>query len=62
MIKDGEYTYLKIEGSKEAMKKAEELAKELGFKKLSGKQAKNVNGKIESQDDSAASGIGMIFD
>lgn len=59
---DGEYTYLKIEGSKEAMKKAEELTKELGFKKLSEKQAKNINKKIESQDDSAASGMGMIFD
>ena len=58
----GEATYLKIEGSKEALKKAEELGKELRFKKLDEKQAKKVNGKIEAQDDSAASGIGMIFD
>jgi len=58
----GEATYLKIEGSKEALKKAEELAKELGFKKLDEKQAKEINGKIEVQDDSAASGMGMIFD
>lgn len=58
----GEATYLKIEGSKEALKKAEELAKELGFKKLDKKQVKEVNVKIETQDDSAASGMGMIFD
>lgn len=58
----GEATYLKIEGSKEALKKADELAKELGFKKLDEKQARGVNEKIETQDDSAASGMGMIFD
>jgi hypothetical protein len=58
----GGATYLKIEGSKEALKKAEELAKELSFKKLDEKQAKEVNKKIEVQDDSAASGMGMIFD
>lgn len=58
----GEATYLKIEGSEEAIKKAGKLAKELGFKKLDEKQAKEVNEKIEAQDDSAASGMGMIFD
>lgn len=58
----GEATYLKVEGSKDALKKAEELAKELGFKKLDEKKAKGINEKIDIQDDSAASGIGMIFD
>ena len=58
----GEYTYLKIEGSKEGLKKAEELAKELGFKKLAEKKAKEINNKIEEQEDSAATGMGMIFD
>ena len=58
----GEATYLKIEGNVDALKKAEEMAKELGFEKLSEKKAKDINEKIESQDDSAASGIGMIFD
>jgi len=58
----GEATYLKIEGSKESLKKADDLAKELGFKKLDEKQAREVNKKIETQDDSAASGMGMIFD
>ena len=58
----GDCTFLKIEGSKDALKKAEELAKELGFKKLGDKKAKNVDEKIMAQDDSAASGMGMIFD
>ena len=58
----GETTFLKIEGSENAIKKAEKLAKELGFKKLDKKQSKNVDEKISAQDDSAASGMGMIFD
>ena len=58
----GEATYLKIEGSKEALKKAEEIAKEIGLKKMGDKQAKEVDKKIAIQDDSAASGMGMIFD
>jgi hypothetical protein len=58
----GEATYLKIEGNEDVLKKAEEMAKELGIKKLKVKEAKEINEKIESQDDSAASGMGMIFD
>jgi hypothetical protein len=58
----GDATYLKIEGSIDGLKKAEEMAKELGFKKLADKKAKNINEKIEAQDDSAATGMGMIFD
>jgi hypothetical protein len=58
----GDATYLKIEGSAEGLKKSEEMAKELGFKKLTDKKAKEVNKKIEAQDDSAATGMGMIFD
>jgi len=58
----GDATYLKIEGSTDGLKKAEEMAKELGFKKLADKKAKNINEKIEAQDDSAATGMGMIFD
>ena len=49
-------------GMKGAVQKAEELAKELKFKKLDEKKAKKVNEKIEEQEDSAASGMGMIFD
>jgi hypothetical protein len=58
----GESTYLKIEGSENGLKKAEELAKEADLKKLDKKQADEINEKINAQDDSAASGMGMIFD
>ena len=34
----------------------------LDFKKLSVKKAKEINDKIEEQEDSAATGMGMIFD
>ena len=58
----GEFTYLKIEGSKEGLKKAEEFAKELKFKKLDKKKANEIDKKIQEQEDSAATGMGMIFD
>jgi len=58
----GDYSYVKIEGSKEGIKRAEELAKELELKKLDEKKAKEINEKIEEQEDSAASGMGMIFE
>jgi len=59
---DGDFLYLKIEGSQEGVKKSEELAKEQGFKKLDEKKAKEIDEKIKEQEDSAASGMGMIFD
>jgi len=59
---DGEFLYLKIEGSEAGIKKAEEIAKELKIKKLAEKKAKEINEKILEQEDSAASGMGMIFD
>ena len=58
----GEVTYLKVEGSTEGVKRAEELAKELGMKKLPDKKAKKIDDKIKEQEDSAATGMGMIFD
>jgi hypothetical protein len=58
----GDFLYLKIEGSDEGVKKAEELAKEFEIKKLDKKKAKKINEKILEQEDSAASGMGMIFD
>ena len=58
----GDFSYLKIEGSDEGLKRAEELAKELELKKLDKKKAEEVNTKMEEQEDSAASGMGMIFD
>ena len=59
---DGDVSYVKIEGSNEGLKRAKELAKELKFKKLDEKRAKKVDEKIKEQEDSAASGMGMIFD
>ena len=58
---DKDVSYVKIEGSKEGLKKAEEMAKELKFKKLNKKKSGEVNKKIEEQEDSAADGMGMIF-
>ena len=59
---EGDYSYLKIEGSEEGVKRAEELAKKQEFKKLDTKKAEEINKMIEEQEDSAASGMGMIFD
>ena len=58
----GDASYVKVEGSPEGVKRAEKLAKELNMKKLNAKKTKEINKKIESQEDSAASGMGMIFD
>ena len=59
---DGDISFLKIEGSEEGLKKAEELAKELEFTKLDTKKAEDINAKIMEQEESAADGMGMIFD
>ena len=58
---DKDVSYVKIEGSEDAIKKAEELAEELEFKKLDEKEASEINDKIREQEDSAADGMGMIF-
>ena len=58
----GEFSYVKIEGSDDGIKRAKELAKELELKKIDEKKAKEINIKIQEQEDSAASGMGMIFD
>ena len=58
----GDSTYLKVEGNDAALKRAQKLAKELGFTKLNKNKTKEINEKITAQDDSAANGIGMIFD
>lgn len=55
-------SYLKVEGSTEGLKRAEELAKELGLTKLKEKKAKQIDEKIKEQEDCAATGMGMIFD
>ena len=58
----GNFSYVKIEGSEEGVKRAEELAKDIGLKKVDKKQAKKISDKIDKQEDSAATGMGMIFD
>ena len=58
----GDASYVKIEGSDAGLKQAKALAKELGFKVLSAKKAGEINQSIAEQEDSAASGMGMIFD
>ena len=58
----GDFSYVKIEGSDAGVKRALEIAKELKFKKLDEKKANEINEKIAEQEDSAASGMGMIFD
>ena len=58
----GTVSYLKVEGSPEGLKRAGELAKELGMKKLPEKKAKKIDEKIKEQENSAATGMGMIFD
>ena len=56
----GDVSFLKIEGSIDGLKRAKELAKELKFKKLDDKKAKEIDQKIKEQEESAASGMGMI--
>jgi len=58
----GNNSYLKIEGSEAGIKRAKELAKELELKELDKKKTEEINKKIEQQEDSAATGMGMIFD
>lgn len=58
----GEVTFVKIEGSDAGLHRAEDIAKELGFTKLKEKKATEINKKIQEQEDSAADGLGMIFD
>jgi hypothetical protein len=59
---DLQVSFLKIEGSEAGLKRAEELAKELEFTKLDQKKAEDINKKIMEQEESAADGMGMIFD
>ncbi len=58
---DKDVVYVKIEGSEEGIKRAEELFKEISAKKLDEKEAEEINKKIEAQDESAALGLGNVF-
>ncbi len=58
---DKDVVYVKIEGSEEGIKRAEELFKEFSAKKLDEKEAEEINKKMEVQDESAALGLGNVF-
>jgi hypothetical protein len=52
--------YVLIEGTDEAIKKAEELFTDVG-KKEDDEEAKNIYDKIKSEESDAAQGVGLIF-
>ena len=52
--------YVLIEGTDEAMKKAEELFAEVG-KKEEGEEAKSIYDKIKNEESEVAEGVGFIF-
>ena len=58
---DKEVLYVKIEGSEEGIKQAEDIAKEHDFKKLDSSEAESINTKIKEEEETAADGMGMIF-
>jgi len=58
---DKDVIYVKIEGSEEGVRRAEELFKEISERKLDEKEAEDINEKIKAQDENAALGMGNIF-
>lgn len=59
---DGSHFYVKIEGTPEAIKRAEELVKEQDIgTRLPQKDAKDIDEKIKKEEESANEGMGMIF-
>ena len=52
--------YVLIEGTDEAIKKAEELFTDVG-KKENDEEAKNIYSKIKSEESDVAEGVGLIF-
>ena len=52
--------YVLIEGTDEAIKKAEELFADVG-KKEGDEEAKNIYNKIKTEESDAAEGVGLIF-
>jgi hypothetical protein len=53
--------FLYISATPEKLKKIDELFDDLPIEKLSGKEAKDIIKKIKTEEDSAATGMGMIF-
>ncbi len=60
---EGDSTYIKIEGSDEALKRATGMVadNELG-EKLSEKEAQEIYDTIAEEEENASQGMGMIFD
>jgi hypothetical protein len=57
---DKDVRYVLIEGTEEALKKADELFSEVGTKENE-EEAKNIYNKIKSEESDVASGVGFIF-
>ena len=55
-----EVRFVLIEGSDEALKKAEELFKDVG-RKENEEDAKNIYNKIKNEEGEVAHGVGLIF-
>ncbi|MFQ6060813.1 MAG: hypothetical protein ACE5KV_05925 [Thermoplasmata archaeon] len=60
LMMEGKETYVLIEGSDEALKKAEELFEEIG-EKLEGKEAEDIYSKIKEKEEDATGGMGLLF-
>lgn len=57
---EGKETYVLIEGSEEALKKADELFKEVG-KKLEGADAEKILSIVKEREAEADGGMGLLF-
>ncbi|MDI6855640.1 MAG: hypothetical protein QMD21_02490 [Candidatus Thermoplasmatota archaeon] len=55
-----DFRYVLIEGSNEALKKAEELFKGIGEKEKE-QEAEKIYNKIKEQEDHIAEGVGFVF-
>ena len=58
----GNHFYVKIEGTSEAIQKAEEIVKETDIGgRLPDKDAKKIDAKLKEEEETASEGMGMIF-
>ena len=53
--------FLYLSALPEKLKEIDELFDDLSIEKLSGKEAKDIINKIKTEEESAATGMGMIF-
>ncbi|MBC7128897.1 MAG: hypothetical protein H5T45_04100 [Thermoplasmatales archaeon] len=57
---EGNSIFIKIEGSEEAIKRAEEILKDK-VKKIEGERKEEINKKFVEDEESASAGMGFIF-